>query len=331
MYPTRPGACCFNPKNSKMHDQSARIAALTQINIHDFLASFGLENLRFGRTALETLCWLPARRFARQMAAFDHKVSMLGLGEASRSLLPGYTRRLERRGQENIPAAGPLLVLSNHPGMSDTLVLFASLPRLDLRAIAAERPFLKNLAAVSQRLIFVSDDPGQRMGVVRAGVAHLRQGGALLTFPAGEIEPDPACLPGALESLESWSESITIFARLVPELVIITAIISGVLWSRAMRHPLTRLRRAQPDRERLGAALQVLAQMLLPSYRPVAPRVTYGAPLRLADYPARGNPEVLLQAIQGQARQSILSLEAASAPPERSPLVRIPVKKGFRP
>ncbi|HSF81356.1 MAG TPA: 1-acyl-sn-glycerol-3-phosphate acyltransferase [Anaerolineales bacterium] len=296
-----------------MSDQSAQLATLTQININDFLASFGLENLRYGRKALEALCWFPARRFARQMVCYDRQVRELGLGEASRRTLEGYASRLDICGQENLPASGPLLVLSNHPGMSDTLVLFASLPRADLRAIAAERPFLQSLSAVSQHLIYVTEDASQRMGVVRSGVSHLRQGGAILTFPAGEIEPDPACLPGAVKSLDSWSESITIFSRLVPELAIVTAIVSGVLWPAAMRHPLTRLRRAQPDRERLGAALQVLTQTLLPSYKPVAPRVTFGSPIRLADLSARGNPEGLLQAITQQARQSILGLGAAPA------------------
>ncbi len=303
-----------------MLKQSAQLTALTQVNIHDFLGSFGLENLRFGRKALEALCLLPARRFARQMVDYDRQVRELGLRRASRHTLEGYARPVDIRGQENIPASGPVLILSNHPGMSDTLVLFASLPRADLRVIAAERPFLQSLNAVSQHLIYVSEDPNQRMGVVRAGAGHLRQGGALLTFPAGEIEPDPTSQPGAVKSLESWSESITIFARLVPELVIVTAIVSGVLWPRAMSHPLTRLRRAQPDRERLGAALQVLAQMLLPAYKPVAPRVTYGPPIRLAEFSGRGNPEILMQTITYQARQSILGLGTQPAHQEHPSL-----------
>ncbi|UCH58825.1 MAG: 1-acyl-sn-glycerol-3-phosphate acyltransferase [Anaerolineales bacterium] len=303
-----------------MFKQSAQLSTLTQVNIHDFLSSFGLENLRYGRKALEALCWLPARRFAQQMANFDRQVREVGLMSASRHTLEGYARPVDIRGQEHIPASGPLLVLSNHPGMSDTLVLFTSLPRPDLRIIAAERPFLQSLSAVSQHLIYVSEDPNQRMGVVRAGVSHLRQGGALLTFPAGEIEPDPASQPGAISSLESWSDSITIFARMIPELTIITAIVSGVLWPAAMTHPLTRLRKAQPDRERLGAALQVLVQMLLPAYKPVTPRVTYGAPIRLAELTTQGNSETLMQAITQQARQSIRSLGSAPTPAERQSL-----------
>ena len=303
-----------------MPDPSAQVAALTQMNIDDFLASFGLGDLRFGRRALGALCWLPARRFARQLASYDRQVVELGLRAASRRALERYVRGVEIHGQENIPASGPVLVLSNHPGMSDTLVLFASLPRPDLRVIATERPFLRSLSAVSQRLIYVSEDPSQRMGVVRSGAAHLRRGGALLTFPAGEIEPDPACMPGADESLESWSESIAIFARLVPELVIVTGIVSGVLWPAASFHPLTRLRRVQADRERLGAALQALVQMLLPAYKPVAPRVAYGAPIRVAELPTRSDPEILMQAIAQQARQSIRGLSATSTHAERQSL-----------
>ncbi len=117
----------------------------------------------------------------------------------------------------------------------------------DLRIVAAQRPFLEALPNVTRQLIFVPEQDGQRMGVVRAVVSHLRLGGAILTFPAGQIEPDPISMPGAVESLASWSESIAIFSRLVPEVKIVVAIVSGVLWPAATQSPITRLRRQQKD------------------------------------------------------------------------------------
>ena len=107
--------------------QASQLQALTAINTQDFLAAFGMDNLRRGRKALDTLCWLPARRFARQMVQYDHLVGELGLRTASQRILKDYVQRLEIEGQQNIPADGPLLVLSNHPGMTDSLVLFASI------------------------------------------------------------------------------------------------------------------------------------------------------------------------------------------------------------
>src|SRR5512147_2803731 len=95
----------------------AQINKLIQANIQDFLEAFGLENLRYGRNLIEALCWLPARRFANQMVDFDHKVGEQGLHLASLHTLDGYASRLEVVGGEHIPSSGPLLVLSNHPGM----------------------------------------------------------------------------------------------------------------------------------------------------------------------------------------------------------------------
>ncbi len=288
-----------------MLGQESQLQTLIQINTQDFLSSFGLENLQRGRQAIEALCWLPAQRFANQMIQYDRQVGARGLRDASSRMLKRYVSRLEVVGQENIPSSGPLLVLSNHPGMTDTLILFSSLTRPDLQIVAAERPFLQALDNVSRHLIYVSEQTGQRMGVVRSVVQHLRRGGAVLTFPAGEIEPDPASMSGAAASLDNWSESIAIFARMVPEMRIVPAIVSGVIWPGSLRHPLTRLRRQQKDREKLAAALQILTQMLLPFYRPVITRVAYGPALTAGELAGSGDAAGILRAITTQARRLI--------------------------
>jgi hypothetical protein len=281
--------------------QAYQLQALTAINTQDFLAALGLENLHRARQALDALCWLPSRRFARQMVRYDQLVGELGLHLASRKTLPDYVQRLEIEGGHDIPLTGPLLVLSNHPGMTDTLLLFASLARPDLRVVAARRPFLEALPNVSRQLIYVPEQDGQRMGVVRAVVSHLRAGGAILTFPAGQIEPDPVSMPGAVESLAGWSESIALFSRLVPELKIVVAIVSGVLWPAATQSRITHLRRQQQDRERMGAAIQILIQQTLPFYKPVTTRVVFSP----AEVPGSSDPTHLTRAITAQARRLI--------------------------
>jgi len=285
--------------------QASPLQALTAINTQDFLTAFGMENLRRGRKALDALCWLPSRRFARQMVRYDQMVGELGLHTASQKTLPHYVQRLEIEGQQNIPASGPLLVLSNHPGMTDSLVLFASLQRANLRIVAAQRPFLETLPNITRRLIYVPEQDGQRMGVVRAVVSHLRSGGAILTFPAGQIEPDPISMPGAVQSLAGWSESIAIFSRLVPEVKIVLAIVSGVLWPAATQSPITRLRRQQKDRERMGAAIQVLIQQTLPFFKPVTTRVVFSQAFTPADIPGSNETSSLTRAITAQARRLI--------------------------
>jgi 1-acyl-sn-glycerol-3-phosphate acyltransferase len=225
-----------------------------------------------------------------------------GLAKASGQALQSFINGLEVIDQDQVPQTGPLLILSNHPGMSDTLALFASLPRPDLRIVGAERPFLKQLPHIDRRLIYVPEEANRRMGVVRQVVSHLRQGGAVLTFPAGMIEPDPACMPGAVASLETWSESISIFTRLVPQVRVVVAIVSGVIWPAALHHPLTRLRRLPKDRERMAAALQLLVLTLRPRLRPSRVRVAFSPPIFAGDPLVRSDEKGLLRSISAQAR-----------------------------
>lgn len=285
---------------------SSQLETLTRINLQDLIVSIGMEKARRGRGLIERLFWLPARRFAQQMVAYDQNVARRGLHAASAETLNGYVGQVEIHGSEHLLAEGPLLVLSNHPGMTDTLVQFAGLPRPDLRIVAGVRPFLQALTHVTPYLIYVPDDPGQRMGVVRSVVAHLRQGGAVLTFPAGKIEPDPSCMPGAAASLADWSDSLAVFTRLVPETSIVVSIVSGVIWKAAVYHPLTRLRKDKESRERLGAALQVLVHTSLPFYRPVTTRVDYSAPIAPRDQPK--DAQALMQLVRERALHLMQSI-----------------------
>jgi hypothetical protein len=255
---------------------------LTEINLDDLASAFGWQASPALRRALSLSFRGLARKFARQMLAYDGLVARFGLAEGARRALPGYVRGLRVDGRDRLPPSGPVLVLSNHPGMSDTLCLFAAIGRPDLAVIALRRPFLQALPATSRHLVFLDEEPSQRMGAVRRAAAHLRGGGALLTFPAGEIEPDPDVYPGAQEALAGWTDSTGVFARFVPELSIVPALVRSVLWDRAVRHPLTRLKAGRPDRERLGASFQLLAQLLF-DLKPVTVRVEFARPIDLRE------------------------------------------------
>ncbi|MCS6827677.1 MAG: hypothetical protein NZ553_13765 [Caldilinea sp.] len=256
--------------------QSADVAALTRITIQDMLAAFGLNRLRHGRRLLSALCHRPAQRFAHTVAEFDRRVAATGLQAAAVWALDRFATTVQADGIERIPQAAPLLFASNHPGITDTLALFATIPRPDLRTVAAERPFLRALPHMTAQLIFVTEGDVSQVGVVRAVVGHLRRNGAALTFPAGCIEPDPAHLPGAVESLARWSPSIDLFARLAPELAVIPTLVSNVFNPRALHNPLTRLYKKPADRERFAAMLQVVA----PQRHPTVVHIVFGEPLQ---------------------------------------------------
>lgn len=255
-----------------------RLASLTQINLDDLVSSFGWQNSPVLARAVRGIFRSPAQKFARQVLAFDADVAQRGLSLAAHDLFHQYARSLQVFGRQNIPTDGPALFLSNHPGMVDTLALFIAIQRPDLRILAVERPFLQSLANTSRQLIFLTDDPTRRMTAVKATAAHLKAGGAVLTFPNGKIDPDPAVYPGALESLAGWSDSAGLFVRFAPQTRIVPTLVSGVLWDRAVKHPLTRVKKTRFEREKLGAALQLLMHIQFDS-KPLRVSVQFGEPI----------------------------------------------------
>jgi hypothetical protein len=90
-----------------------------------------------------------------------------------------------------------------------------------------------------------------------------------------------------VQALCRWSESSTVFLRLVPDSVVVPLVVSGVLARQAQRNPLGLLRRQRIDRERLAAMLQVLVHTLSPSAWRVRVRVDAAGPFAARDLLAR--------------------------------------------
>ena len=285
------------PSRPPASGRPGQITTLTRVCADELLSAFGLGGLLqrgVARRPLELFSRVSARRLARQVATYDRVVGESGLRAGGAWALERMARRVEVEGKENVPREGPLLIAANHPGLGDSLALFATIPRTDLRVVAAVRPLLDALPNTSRYLLTMAEASPGRFGLVRAATRHLRDGGAVLTFPGGRIEPDPAVLPGAAEALERWSASVGLFARLVPGLTVVPAIVSGVLSPTALRNPLIFLRRKREDREWLAATLQMMTPML----RNVTTRVAFGQPVRVEDPSGR----VVDRAVQEEAR-----------------------------
>jgi hypothetical protein len=246
--------------NRQLLDKPSRVDVLTQINLDDLVSSFGLEYMRLPAAILNRLFVGPARKFATQIGEYDDLIGQVGLEEAScQTLQKRFINDLRVQGREHIPARGPVLFLSNHPGMADTISLFAAIPRQNLHTIALYRPFLASLPNITRHLFYISENPGERMRAVRQVSAHLRAGGAALTFPAGKIEPDPDVHTGALNSLKDWTDSSGIFMRFA-------------------HHWLTRLKRTREQQEKLAAALQLL-DMVARDARPTTVHIQFAKPI----------------------------------------------------
>ncbi|HMK08231.1 MAG TPA: 1-acyl-sn-glycerol-3-phosphate acyltransferase, partial [Anaerolineales bacterium] len=166
-----------------------------------------------------------------------------------------------------VPSSGPLLVTSNHPGGIDCLALAAGLGRSDLKIVASGMPFLRNLPEVARHLILVSRVGAHaRMSALRESIRHLEEGGAVLIFPRGTVEPDPAFFPEAESSIEKWSPSVRILLDSVPSLKWMVAVVSGVVSDRALEHPLARRKRELTERQLLAELYQIARQVMSPRW-----------------------------------------------------------------
>jgi hypothetical protein len=280
----------------------SNVDVLTQINLDDLIASFGWQNRPLLARLSRKLFIKPAQTFAHQMTEFDSAIGLHGLVRASQLTLRHYVRDIHIFGRDRIPATA-FLALSNHPGMSDTLSLFAALNRPDLKIIAFQRPFLEALPYTSNQLFYLSDDASTRVALIRKVSTHLRNGGAALTFPAGHIEPDPDIHDGATESLRSWTDSAGVFIRLAPETAILPVLVRGVVWAKAAYHWLTRLNKTKREQEKLAAALQLLAYTAL-HVRPVSARVQIGKPIYAKEL-GTTETKVIHQAVLAQMTELI--------------------------
>ena len=272
---------------------------LLQTRILDEIAvAFGLPRKSHWGWLVAPLFWWPTARFARVADSFDQAVAQGGISVGAQRVLPDFSLEVSVRGGETMPQQGPLLVVSNHPGAYDSLAIMASIPRRDLAVVLSDVPFLRTLNA-ARFFIFVPPDTTGRAEALRVAIRWLKQGGALLIFAHGQVEPDPAWMPGADLSIQDWSRSIEALLRKAPETCLQLCIASNVLLSRFVHSPLVKIRHQPFARQKLAEFLQVATQMIAPARVKVFPKLSFGKPLGLADL----SNTALMPAVIQQARQ----------------------------
>lgn len=255
------------------------------------------------RKIVASLAGKAIRRFTELASELDCVVGRDGIAGGARWLLPRFVKGHSARGVENIPPAGPLVIASNHPASIDSVVISAYVQRRDYKVIIGEIPFFKNLPNIRRNSIFAPDpaDSLGRMQVVREVIWHLKNKGAVLIFPRGEIEPDPAWMPDPDVEFDHWSRSLEIFLKRVPQTQVLVTIASGVISKRAMHHPITRFRKTRPDRQRLAFMYQLVRQMIAgKEIFGLTPRITFGELISAENTRDR---EHMLQTITQSAHQ----------------------------
>jgi 1-acyl-sn-glycerol-3-phosphate acyltransferase len=288
-----------------------RLREFHEICKRDLAQLSGVGNSPLGRRLLYLLLGRQLRQFADNMAAFNIDVVTKGLSPAAIALCSKYHGKVAGRGLENVPASGPVLFASNHPGMFDALAVYATVPRLDIRALARPQPLLGMLSALEPNLLLLPDDGAGRTGGLRQMLQLLRADGSMLIYPAGHLEPEPFLVgrhgldePAANELLGPWSSGVGTLVKLAARqelpLKVVPTSLSGVLSTSTWRWfgPLLKLRKTLRGREDLTAVLQVA----FPFAGPTTIQVRYGAPLDAAAL-AAGDADV--EAIAARVRAAV--------------------------
>jgi 1-acyl-sn-glycerol-3-phosphate acyltransferase len=295
------------------------VAALTPLVVEEILRAVKKLN-RSGRMAalLRRLLTPAARRFTRILVEFDTSSKYLGADGASRRVFPLFFTQMAVRGADNIPRSGPLILAANHPGGMDFIAIAGHAGRDDLKIISSEVDFLQRLPEARRYLIDLPDDARARFAALKEALAHLQQGGMLLLFPTGSIDPDPHYFSNPVEHIGRWSQSLEVFLRKVPGLQVVPVISSQAIGEVFLfRNPLVQAQKTRVDRQRLAEFLQVMLMVFLhgPRFRL---KVSIGKSLR-AEGGSPADAAAFYAALKASA-EALLADHLAAFPPARQVL-----------
>jgi putative hemolysin len=160
----------------------------------------------------------PAEPAIDRLFALDRLRDLYHASNTPEDLLRNLRVRFEIPAEQlaRVPRSGPLLFVSNHPfGLLDAVILAVALPRVrpDLRIVA--NSMLRDLPMLQGRCIFV-DNFGRPESIATNSMAMrdclrwMRRGGALLTFPAGEV----AHLKDGVIADPPWNSAVARIAQI---------------------------------------------------------------------------------------------------------------------
>lgn len=264
------------PDPQLVHDLETYLSA-------EFAKAFSLAVDGRLHRLLDPLFRLPSRRVARLLADADAATAAHGISHAARRLAARLVVPAAVHGREHIPPDGPLLVVANHPGAYDSLVLIDTVARDDLLIVTSTIPALLRLPHVAPHFVPVRRGAGHAMAMATRAAAHLNTGGAVLIFPSGRIDPDPDSRPAtpadSAAGLDGWSSSIGLLLQAAPTASVLVAVISSIIAPRWEQSLPARLHADGHARRRLAEFLQVSQLVLTGRRSRRVPRLTFAPPL----------------------------------------------------
>lgn len=271
------------------------------------MSVMGLKHPNWVTRLIFPILSTPVKRMSSMLVELDQNIAQKDFNQAINRFMNYFVTNLDLRGTENIPDNGPLVLMCNHPAAYDVVILAACMHRDDVKIIASDIALIQMLPNIASHVIPVPYHIPSRLQTVRAAIRHLDHGGALLIFPRGNVEPDPAVSPGAEQSLAGWSTSIELFLRKVPETVSIVAIASGILSKKWFRNPLIRLWKKYEQRQKVAEIFQIATQLLRGDKPASTPLISFSAPLTVNDLGGEEAPEGrLLSSLTERARRLLV-------------------------
>jgi hypothetical protein len=286
--------------------EKAKVLTIQSAITDEIFYALGLKHRGFLRQTLGWLFALPTWKFSRYMATVDSALVEGGAPAGCQVMMDAINIDIHAMGVGNIPASGPTLLLANHPGAYDSVAIGSLVPRPDLKVIATGTRFYNVLPNVRPQILAVSKKPEENMVTLRNAIDHLQQGGVLLQFGSGRVEPDPATDPVGEDVFAKWSSSLEILLRKVKGLQVIPTITSGVLLKRFRDSILARVRKEDVDRRRLAEFFQVIQQLVFPNSVDGKAMISFGDPFQLDDLEAESEGRRLMPAAISRVQQTLM-------------------------
>ncbi len=289
-----------NPNPSNTPD----IAVVTTALITELLSVMGLSGKKWAKQLLSPILQGPAWRMSTLLVDLDRNTAQHGWNSSVNLFLTNFVTTIQIIGAEGIPRDGPLMVASNHPAAYDVVILAAAIRRDDLKILASDIPLVQKLPNIADHIIPVPYNLQARLSTVRSTIRHLQNGGSILIFPRGNVEPDPTVSPGAELSLAGWSASLELFLREVPQTQSVVAMASGILSRRWFKNPLIQMWKQYERRQKVAEIFQIANQLLTGKKPSSIPKVNLSRPLSVHDLGGMDAPAgSLLCAFIQQARE----------------------------
>lgn len=158
--------------------------------------------------AIRTMEWMTGKlELLRRIRKFEKSGVKEGLEFWSQALAEmGIELQTPAEQVDNIPATGPLIVVANHPhGMVDGMVMAELVGRKRSDFLILTRSLLSGIKEISQFMLPVpfpheEDAFNQSLVMRKTAMEHLKNGGVIILFPAGEVASSETFFGPAIES-----------------------------------------------------------------------------------------------------------------------------------